>query len=125
MKTKTPIPPMELGEIALSVWQNYWETKDESTFISSMDHYGICAFCNEYETYVTMRKVVLEVGSTFTTDKKYVCVRPEVSLGNKAFDNFKSMAKEFGFTMKSRISIGVVTGTKKKGDIMQSLMKKI
>ena len=125
MKTKIPKPPMELGDIALSIWEDYWSNKDESTFISSMDHYGICAFCNEYEMYVLMRKEVLEKGPTFETGTGHICQRPEVSLSNKALDNFKSLAKEFGFTMRSRISIGVVTGAKKKGDIMQGLMKKI
>jgi P27 family predicted phage terminase small subunit len=118
-------PPFKMSERALEIWRMFWSNKSKELQILPTDNILLSAFCTEAAIYQEMREVIDAQGPTFKTPKGYIAVRPEVALGNTALSNVQSIAKEFGLTLKSRISLDLVSGVGVQGDLFETLTKKI
>lgn len=118
-------PPAKLSERAKEIWRQFWASKSKDIQVLPMDYHLIAAYCTEVAIYYDCREYIAQNGYTFKTPKNYIAHRPEVSIGNQALKNMESIAKEFGFSLKSRKALDMIDGVGVQTSLFESLSKKV
>lgn len=122
-----PKPPGWLDPIAKKLWKDLAPQLEKLGLLTKIDGVAFEAVCQSYATWVKCERFLKENGMTTTliTDKgsEYAQQRPEVSISNKALQNFKAFITEFGLTPSSRSRISIKAENSGE-DPMEALLTK-
>jgi P27 family predicted phage terminase small subunit len=82
--------------------------------LTEVDRSKFAMYCQAYARWQECEKVIDEQGMSFTTEKGYVCQRPEVSISAKYFEMARKVGAEFGIDPAARSRIDVPEPEKPK-----------
>lgn len=115
-KPKKVKPPIWLDEIAREEFvriEKLLRTEEERDF-TQKDIKALEGYAVNYSKWKRAEQLLLDKGLTFICDSGYVQQRAEVSIANKAQQEFRAWAKELGLTPMARMKSDKVS--KKKED---------
>jgi P27 family predicted phage terminase small subunit len=98
---KCPSPPSWLGRIAKEEWRRVAPFLFRRGLLTKQNVTELAAYCQSCARWREYEKVVDESGTTFTTEKGYVCQRPEVTLSQKERVMMSQFGTKFGITPDS------------------------
>ncbi len=98
---KCPSPPSRLGKIAKEEWRRVAPFLFRRGLLTRENVTKLAAYCQSCGRWWEYEKVIDEQGATFTTEKGYVCQRPEVTLSQKERTLMRQMATDFGLSPAS------------------------
>ena len=116
-----PLPPNYLSEEAQIEWHVVVPQLKELGILAVTDLSLVAAYCNEMGEYIRTVKELKASGNTMCTSNGNEIQHPLVGIKNKCFSNLTKMATEFGFTPRSRTSIG--GANKESVDPFENLLK--
>ena len=126
----TPIAPARpawLTGDGRKIWDRLSPQLEKLGLLTSIDGEAFAAACQCWGTYVKTQRYIKSNGFTYEHINKAgevnTTTRPEVYIGQKALDQFKSFCAEFGLTPASRASIDIKPD-KDEMDPMEALMSK-
>jgi len=103
---KCPSPPSVMGKLAREEWRRVAPFLFRRGMLTLQNRSSLAAYCQSYGRWVGYEKVIDEHGATFTTEKGYVCQRPEVTQSQKERLTMLKFATEFGLTPSSDAKFG-------------------
>lgn len=101
---KCPSPPSYLGRVAKLEWRRIAPDLFRKGLLASGETATLAAYCQAFARWREFDQVVTEQGPTFTTEKGYVCQRPEVTLAQKEREAMVKYASYFGLNPSDRIA---------------------
>lgn len=102
-----PACPAGLGRAAKAEWRRVIPILDEMGILSKADRSVIAAYCQAWQRWLEFEKAIDEHGSTFVTDKGYVCQRPEVAMAKNQAALLRALAGELGLSPAARSRVEV------------------
>lgn len=112
-KPKPTIPerPEWLTGEGEKMWNKLMPELERIGLMTVVDGEAFTAACQSWSIYVQCQKFLTESGFTYEYENKAGAVneieRPQVKIGQKALDHFKSFITEFGLTPASRTRIQI------------------
>ena len=103
---RCPTPPSVLGKIAREEWRRVAPWLFKRGMLTQQSRANLAAYCQSYARWIAYERVIDEQGTTFTTEKGYVCQRPEVTQSQKERLTMLKFATEFGLTPSSASKFG-------------------
>lgn len=103
---KCPAPPSRLGRLAKEEWRRVAPFLFRRGLLTKQNVTDLAAYCQSCGRWWEYEKVIDEQGATFTTEKGYVCQRPEVTLSQKERTLMRQLAADFGITPAS-VNFGI------------------
>lgn len=107
-KTGAPklAPPAYLAEPAKKLFKETLKAAPEG-LLTKLDRALLGRWCQNECRIAELEKTLREMGMTFTTEKGYVCQRPELTMINTIQKTQVRMEAEMGFTPSSRSRIEI------------------
>src|SRR5262245_51068611 len=91
LNTREPKPapiapkcPSWLDADAKREWKRVAPELEKLGLLTQVDMVALAGYCQSYSTWKLCQQKLATKGLTFTTDKGYICQRPEVGIGNRA-----------------------------------------
>ena len=114
--------PGHLGEIAAGKWREILPLLQAVKVMTRADVEALARYCDTYEWWLAVRKVLREQGDTYPIlndggQVKYVAQRPEVSIAHKLAQQMRQLEQDFGLNPSARTSLNVQTEEKPADDI--------
>jgi len=100
-----PNPPTWLTREARAEWKRVVPHLESAGLVAEVDRSMLSAYCEAWSEFVSAEGVLRREGKTFTTEKGYVMQHPFVAIRNKARDDVRRFAQEFGFSPSSRVRV--------------------
>jgi P27 family predicted phage terminase small subunit len=128
-RNKEPAPPADgivmpghLGEVAAAKWREILPLLQAVKVMTRADVEALARYCDTYEWWLAVRKVLREQGDTYPIlndggQVKYVAQRPEVSIAHKLAQQMRQLEQDFGLNPSARTSLNVQTEEKPADDI--------
>lgn len=104
-KSAAPNCPAWLSGYAKQEWRWVVKELERLGLMTKIDRAALAAYCEAYAEWRTMEESIDEHGRTQTSDKGFVCLRPEVTIRNAALKRMREFLKEFGMTPSSRTRV--------------------
>lgn len=99
---QAPDCPQWLTKIARDEWDRVMPELMRLQLMSTLDRAALAGYCQSYANWRHAQNIIRRFGVTFTTDKGYVGVRPEVAITQRERHLMRQFAQEFGFTPSAR-----------------------
>jgi P27 family predicted phage terminase small subunit len=94
----TPSPPKWLQGEGRKLWKKLVPELEEQGLLVRVYGPVFEALCFSYGRAIEAEKVLLEKGTTFETEKGYICQRPEVAIAQRAWHSVSRFSAEFGLS---------------------------
>lgn len=101
-ETRFGSPPKSLKPIARKLWRELVPQLEAANLSARVFRPALEGLCQAYQRAVEAEEAIVKLGTTFTTEKGYVGVRPEVSIAQKAWNQVRSFCQEFGLTPSAK-----------------------
>lgn len=101
--------PAWLNRAAKLEWRRVVKHLDELGMSTDFDRSMLATYCQAYSRLQELEKIVEELGFTFTTEKGYVCQRPEFGMAQRQATLVRGLASEFGMSPSSRTRVRAPT----------------
>jgi P27 family predicted phage terminase small subunit len=116
------VMPTHLGEVAAFKWREILPLLQDVKVMTRADVEALARYCDTYEWWLAVRKVLREQGDTYPIlndggQVKYVAQRPEVSIAHKLAQQMRQLEQDFGLNPSARTSLNVQTEEKSSDDI--------
>ena len=102
-------PPDFLDEKAIEEWNRLAASMVQLGLLSNGDRMTFAAYCQSVSDYQQACEHIRKYG-TITKNGKQIIPSPFVSMRNKALQNVRFMAQEFGLTASARSRISIESG---------------
>lgn len=110
-----PACPDWLNEDARAEWERIVPELVTMNLLTRVDRAALACYCQAWATFKAAQAEIDAHGLTMTAgDQGFLMQRPEVAIANKAMQQIKLFAAEFGFTPSARTSIKVGEPPKKR-----------
>ena len=114
--------PGHLGEVAAGKWQEILPLLQDVKVMTRADVEALARYCDTYEWWMSVRKVLREQGDTYPIlndggQVKYIAQRPEVSIAHKLAQQLRQLEQDFGLNPSARTSLHVEAEEKPADDI--------
>lgn len=120
-----PKPPTWMNTNGKKMWKRLAPELERLGLITVIDIESFTAACQSYGTWVECERYLKKHGHTYEYINKFGAVneveRPEVKIGRKALDHFRSFMSEFGLSPASRTRIQV-SAPENEDDLMEGLL---
>lgn len=83
-------------------WEELVPELERLGLLTIVDGAALAGLCQAWKDFVECTKIIKNQGRTFSTESGYLAPRPEVKIAEKALQNIKAFAAEFGLTPSSR-----------------------
>lgn len=113
---RLPQPPSHLGKLAKQEWRRIVPELHRLGMLTSIDRNELARYCELWARWREANDVVVDQGMTFTTDKGYVCQRPEMTLSLRLSAELRRLADAFGLNPSARSRIDVRPPSEAKTD---------
>lgn len=121
---ETPKPPAWLDNEAKKEWKRIVPELRKVGLLSMVDHPSFAAYCQTYSRFIASEKVLKKEGLTFETPNGYPQQRPEVSISNKALEQMRKYASDFGLSPSSRSRLQIDGGENKEDEFLEFLQRR-
>lgn len=106
------VMPSHLGEVAAGKWREILPLLQAVKMMTRADVEALARYCDTYEWWLAVRKVLREQGDTYPIlndggQVKYVAQRPEVSIAHKLAQQMRQLEQDFGLNPSARTSLNV------------------
>lgn len=106
-----PNPPSWLNAPAKTVWKRLAPELERLGLLTVVDIEAFTGTCQAFGVWVECEKYVKRYGRTYEYTNQggavNITTRPEVKIGQKALDQFRSFVSEFGLTPAARTNIEI------------------
>lgn len=115
-EVKAPSCPEWLTKAAKEEWDRVMPELLKLGLMSELDRAALAGYCQSYANWRQAQSRIRRFGMTFTTEKGYEGVRPEVAIAQRERHLMRQFAMEFGFTpsARSRVSTTIAPGATKR-----------
>lgn len=121
-KAALPRAPRFLDPIAKVEWRRVGRELFEVGLLTRVDRAALAAYCQTYSRWVQAEKEIVDDGLTVRGAQGQVVKNPVVTIAEKALEQMKVYAIEFGMTPSSRSRIKLPD--QKEDDPFESWVKK-
>jgi P27 family predicted phage terminase small subunit len=103
----TPACPSWLDAEAQAEWADTAPKLERLGLLTEVDGPAFAIYCASFAAWKKAERVVAEEGATFTTEKGYVCVHPQVAIARSQKEAALKALAHFGMTPSSRAGLKV------------------
>jgi P27 family predicted phage terminase small subunit len=102
-----PEMPAHLDAVAREEWERVTPQLLALGLISSIDRNALAAYCQTCSQWVDAEQNIQKFGSVIKTPKGYPIQSPYIAIANRAKDQLRQFAIEFGMTPAARSRLSV------------------
>lgn len=102
-----PKPPDHLDELALAEWERLTPELHRLGLVSRIDRGALACYCNAWSRWVRAEEHIREHGEIVQAPSGAPIQNPWLSIANRAFDQLKTLAADFGMSPASRVGLKV------------------
>ena len=102
-----PDPPEVLSEDARIEWDRLATELDDLGLLTAIDMALLALYCQAFGDWKDARRQIEATGMVVRAPSGYPMVNPYVTIANKAIEQMRTLATEFGMTPASRSRISV------------------
>jgi P27 family predicted phage terminase small subunit len=116
-----PEMPAHLDAVARKEWNRVAPQLLELGLISAIDGGALAAYCQTYSQWVDAEEKIQQFGTVIKTPKGYPIQSPYVAIANRAKDQIRKLAVEFGMTPAARSRLSVERKENADADLLEML----
>lgn len=102
-----PQPPDHLDELAVAEWERLAPELHKLGLLSRIDRAALACYCMAWSRWVRAEQHLREHGEIVQAPSGAPIQNPWLSIANRAFDQLKALAAEFGMSPSSRSRVNV------------------
>ena len=121
-----PNPPTILKRYGRRAWWYYGSLLIEAGLFTSADKLALEMLCKAYERWIDSELEVLQSGTVLKSESTGgLYHNPHLNIANKAFEQIRSLLKEFGLTPAERTRVAAIGSNPKEDDLASLLFSDI
>lgn len=104
-RAQVPTLPVWVKGEARREWLRVVKQLHAQGLLTAVDRAALVAYCVAYGRWVEAEKIVADKGAVLKTANGNLIQNPYLAVANRAMDNMRKLAQEFGMTPSARVTL--------------------